>query len=345
MKRDNLSIEGLRVILFLCIFLFHAWGQLFPIGWAGINTFLVITAYFFTLKLLKKPQTDICLKEMLWKRAARLYPAYLAVLITMSALYVLGRHQLPADFFSYFLFAQNFHWEFIPKTTEVPGCGHFWYLTLDFYLVLIWLLVFKFVPRRKLKFTFVALLVFSVIYRSLCAYYTDSITLSYTMPWGMMDAFVAGGLLAIMTAEESKTKLPWIALILGLIGFGLCVYATSERFDINLLDALVQYRKASGYADNPFTVQIHLVMVLLSIFVVWLCVCKRRHYGILSNGHLAKLGGVTYELYVFHLPIIWLLNSLTNNHVIIIFLGLITTIATTLVWKHFVDPKALVAFT
>ena len=291
MKRDNLSIEGLRVILFLCIFLFHAWGQMFPLGWAGINTFLVITAYFYTIKLLKKPQSDICIKELLWKRATRLYPVYLTVLITMSALYVLGRHQLPADFFSYFLFAQNFCWEFIPKTTVVPGCGHFWYLTLDFYLVLIWLLVFKFVPRRKLKFTFVALLVFSVIYRSLCAYYADSITLSYTMPWGMMDAFAAGGLLAFMTVEESKTKLPWIALIIGLIGFGLCVYATTERFDTNLLCALVQYRKASGYADNPFTVQIHLVMDLLSIFVVWFCVCKRRHYGILSNGHLAKMGG------------------------------------------------------
>lgn len=289
MKRDNLSIEGLRVILFLCIFLFHAWGQMFPLGWAGINTFLVITAYFFTLKLLKKPH--IILKEMLWKRAARLYPAYLAVLITMSALYALGNHQLPADFFSYFLFAQNFHWEFIPRTTEVPNCGHFWYLTLDLYLVLIWLLVFKFVPRSKLKFTFVALFVLSVIYRSLCAIYADSITLSYTMPWGMMDAFAAGGLMAFVTVEKSKTKLPWVALFLGLIGFGLCVYTTSERYDCNLISALVPYSSAGGYADSPLTVQIHLVMALLSIFVVWLCVCKRRHYGILSNVHLAKLGG------------------------------------------------------
>lgn len=344
MKRDNLSIEGLRVILFLCIFLFHAWGQMFPLGWAGINTFLVITAYFYTIKLLKKPQSDICIKESLWKRATRLYPVYLTVLITMSALYVLGRHQLPADFFSYFLFAQNFCWEFIPKTTVVPGCGHFWYLTLDFYLVLIWLLVFKFVPRRKLKFTFVALLVFSVIYRSLCAYYADSITLSYTMPWGMMDSFAAGGLLAFMTVEESKTKWPWIALVFGMIGFGVCVYTTSERYDCNLLSALVPYRKASGYADNPLTVQIHLVMALLSIFVVWICVCKRKHYGVLSNGYLARLGGVSYELYVFHFPIIWMLNSVTHNHVIVIIIGLITTIATTLVWKHFVEPKALVAF-
>lgn len=55
-------------------------------------------------------------------------------------------------------------------------------------------------------------------------------------------------------------------------------------------------------------------------------------------------GGVSYELYVFHFPIIWMLNSVTHNHVIVIIIGLITTIATTLVWKHFVEPKALVAF-
>lgn len=262
----------------------------------------------------------------------------------MSALYALGNHQLPADFFSYFLFAQNFHWEFIPRTTEVPNCGHFWYLTLDLYLVLIWLLVFKFVPRGKLKFTFVALFVLSVIYRSLCAIYADSITLSYTMPWGMMDAFAAGGLMAFVTVEKSKTKLPWVALFLGLIGFGLCVYTTSERYDCNLISALVPYSSAGGYADSPLTVQIHLVMTLLSIFVVWLCVCKRRHYGILSNVHLAKLGGVTYELYVFHFPVIRILNSVCQNHFIVIIAGLFTTIAITMVWKRFIEPKALVAF-
>lgn len=344
MKRANLSIEGLRVVLFLCIFLFHAWGQMFPLGWAGINTFLVITAYFFTIKLLKTPQTDISVKEMLWKRATRLYPVYLTVLIAMSALYVIGRHQLPADFFSYFLFAQNFHWEFIPKTTEVPGCGHFGYLTLDLYLAMIWLLVFKFVSRKKLKFTFVALLVFSVIYRSLCAYYADSITLSYTMPTGMMDAFAAGGMLAFMTVEESKTKLPWIALILGLIGLIFCVYTTSERFDTGLLGALIPYRKASGYADSPLTVQIHLVMVLLSFFVVWICVCNRRHYGILSNDYLSKWGGVTYELFIFHFPILWLLRYIIHNHIVIIVVGLLTTITITMIWKHFIEPKVLVAF-
>ena len=118
MKRDNLSIEGLRVVLFLCIFLFHAWGEMFPLGWVGINFFLVITAYFFTKKWLQKPQSEVYVRQALWKRALRLYPSYLTVVLTMTALYIVARRQLPGDFFSYFLFAQNYQLEFVPDTIQ-----------------------------------------------------------------------------------------------------------------------------------------------------------------------------------------------------------------------------------
>ena len=291
MKRDNISIEGLRVVLFLCIFLFHAWGEMFPLGWAGINFFLVITAYFFTRKCLQKSQSEVHVKQVLWKRALRLYPSYLTVVLAMTAIYIVAKRQLPGDFFSYFLFAQNFQFEFVPDTIQVPGAGHFWYLTLDFYLVMIWLIVFKIVPRRFLKLSFIALLIFSVVYRSLCAYYAQSITLSYIMPWGMMDAFAAGGLLAFINVEDKKAITPWISLVLGFIGLIICVYSTAERFDTIVLNALVNYRSASGYADSPITIHIHLAMVLLAFFVVWICVCKRKRYGVLSNGWLAKWGG------------------------------------------------------
>ena len=345
MKRDNLSIEGLRVVLFLCIFLFHAWGKLFPLGWAGINFFLVITAYFFTRKMLRQPQSEVQVKAALRKRALRLYPSYLTVVLAMTALYIAAKHQLPGDFFSYFLFAQNFQLEFVADTIQVPGAAHFWYLTLDFYLVMIWLIVFKLVPRKYLKLSFIALLIFSVVYRSVCAYYAQSITLSYIMPWGMMDAFAAGGLLAFISVEDKKDITPWIALAFGIIGIVICVYTTAERFDVNVLYALMNYRVATGYADSPITIQIHLAMVLLAFFVVWVCVCNRRRYGVLSNARFAKWGGVSYELYVFHYPILLMLKQATSNHILIIAIGLIATFAVTAIWKRFLEAKVLLAFT
>ena len=337
MKRDNLSIEGLRVILFLCIFLFHAWGEMFPLGWAGINTFLVITAYFLTRKYLQYPQSEMHVREALKKRAIRLYPSYLLVIIVMTALFLVTMHQLPCDFFSYFLFAQNYQIEFVPNITHVPGVGHFWYLTLDFYLLMIWLIVLKYVPRKYLKYTFLFLFLFSVVYRSICAFYVDSITLSYTMPWGMMDSFAVGGLLAIMTNGNSKAKFPWIVLLLAIVGLIFCIYTTAERFESNALYALTYYRTAKGYADSPITIQIHMVMALLSLFVVWLCICNRKHYGILSNRYLAKWGGLSYELYVFHYPILWMLSIATQNHFVIIVIGLLVTIAATMIWKRYVE--------
>ena len=344
MQRDSLSIEGLRVVLFLCIFFFHAWREAFPLGWAGINFFLVITAYFFTRKWLLKPKSEVHIKQALWKRALRLYPSYLIVVLAMTAMYFVGKRQLPGDFFSYFLFAQNFQIEFVPDTVQVPGAGHFWYLTLDFYLVMIWLFVFKYIPRQYVQLSFFFLLIFAVVYRSVSAYYAQSITLSYIMPWGMMDAFAAGGLLAFMNVENQKLKAPWIALALGIIIFAFCVYTTAERFDVNVLDALVNYCSARGYADSPITIQIHLAMASLAFFTVWVCVCKRKHYGVLSNGLLAKLGGASYELYVFHYPIIKGVKMATSNHILIITIGLIATFAVTVIWKRFLEAKVIVLF-
>ena len=327
------------------LFLFHACGQFFPLGWAGINTFLVITAYFLTKKYLQKPQTDVHVRDSLKKRAIRLYPSYLTVIIVMTALFFVSKRQLPGDFFSYFLFAQNFQKEFVPETTQVPGTGHFWYLTLDFYLVMIWLIVLRFIPRRYLKLTFILLLIFSVGYRSVCTIITNSITMSYILPWGMMDAFAAGGLLALISLEEGKPKLPWLTFIMGMIFFSVCIFATSERFDVNAISALIHYRTASGYADSPLTVQIHLALTLLSFFVVWLCVSGRKHFNILSNRKLVKLGGASYELFVFHFPILWLLNIVTNDKLVIVGIGLFLTIVVTMIWKRFLESKVVVAFT
>lgn len=35
------SVDGLRLFLFLGIFLFHAWGEYFPVGWGGGTMFLI----------------------------------------------------------------------------------------------------------------------------------------------------------------------------------------------------------------------------------------------------------------------------------------------------------------
>lgn len=288
--RDNKSIEGLRVVLFLFIFLFHAYGNMFPLGWIGIDVFLVITAYFLTKKLLKQEANQINIKQLLIKRAYRLYPPYIVVVVGMTVLYFITKKQIPGDFFSYFLFAQNFQWEFVPSCTTVPGCGHLWYLNLDFYLVVIWLFILKFTPKNELRFVFILTIFISVVYRSVCAIYANSLTLSYTMPWGMLDTFSVGGLLAISKRKMSRST-PYIFLLMGVFGIIGCFYLTSKIYGSNVIDSVVLYKSAGGYAGNPFTIQIHLALVFISFFVVWFCISDRKKMGILSNSKLSSWGG------------------------------------------------------
>ena len=55
-------------------------------------------------------------------------------------------------------------------------------------------------------------------------------------------------------------------------------------------------------------------------------------------------GGVSYELYVFHYPIIWILKRVTSNHIVIITIGFIATLTVTVIWKRFLEAKMMVLF-
>ena len=289
--RDNKSIEGLRFLLFISIFLFHALGRGFPMGWFGVQFFLVITGYFYTKKLLQKRQEEIEVKRMAWKRATRLYPIYLAVVFAMTAAYIVRKHHLPGDFFSYFLFAQNFQWLFVPEDTSVPMSGHFWYLTLDFYLVLIWLFTFKYIPRRHIKTAVWILFLTGIAYRTICAYAVNSIGVSYTIPIGMMDLFAVGSLLGLYPWNKSRKTVPCVALLAGLMLLVVCIYATSLRYGVNLYEAYTCYSRPGNYANHPLTINIYLAMALLAYFCLWFCTVERKRYGLLSSGTLGKWGG------------------------------------------------------
>jgi peptidoglycan/LPS O-acetylase OafA/YrhL len=42
------EIDGLRAIAIVSVVLFHAWGQMFPGGYIGVDIFFVISGYLIT---------------------------------------------------------------------------------------------------------------------------------------------------------------------------------------------------------------------------------------------------------------------------------------------------------
>lgn len=326
------SVDGLRFFLFLGIFLFHAWSDYFPLGWGGVECFLLITSFFLTSKLLKQNPADICIIPSIIKRANRLYPPYITIVIALGVWSVIfsHSHKLPDDFFSYFIFAQNYYWLYNPEGSQVFACGHLWYLTLDFYLVLLWLILFKIVRRRYITMMLIALIVLAVVFR---AYFSQvNHMMAYTVPFGAIDSFALGGLLAVFMRNDFKSKMLPVSIgILGLIAFAACVIYVAGLNDAILLQGWV--KTSSDYAYDPLSIQLLLAIPMICFALVWFCLVPRRHYGIFSNPRIVAIGAMTYELYLIHYPILVVLKLIISNRVIVIIVGLILTYIAALVWN------------
>ena len=308
------SVDGLRLFLFM--------GE----------CFLLITAYFLTSKLLKQTPQEVKIIPSILNRAKRLYPLYILIVIVMAVVGYVGLKQWPDDFFSYFLFAQNYYWLINPEGSQVFACGHLWYLTLDVYLVLIWLIVFRVTNRKYITPVLIALIVIAICYR---AYFSQvNRMMAYTVPLGAMDSFALGGLLAMMMRNGKRSKLPpIIALLIGTIGFLACVVQVATTNDVNLLEGLVLFKTSAGYATNPFTIQVLLFIPLVCFALVWFCLIPRKHFGVLSNPKIVALGTMTYEFYLLHFPILVVLKSIVHNKVVVIIAGLILTYISTVLWN------------
>ena len=153
-----------------------------------------------TRKLIEEKKDNINVKALAIKRWKRLSPFYLTVVILLTIYYWVLNQNVPGDFWSYFVYAQNFYWAIKGDVgTRVPASYHFGYLILDFYLFIVWTRVIEYTKNDRLLRIFWCMLVFSIVYRCVIPQITGNAILAYTMPWGKFDAFSVGGILAIRT--------------------------------------------------------------------------------------------------------------------------------------------------
>lgn len=95
-KQDYLEhVTGLRGFAIVAIILFHAFKDIFPNGYLGVNVFLTITGYFLFSSFLKD-DFRFSLSDFIKKRAARLFPAFT---ISIVLFLIICAFILPFDYF------------------------------------------------------------------------------------------------------------------------------------------------------------------------------------------------------------------------------------------------------
>jgi peptidoglycan/LPS O-acetylase OafA/YrhL len=191
------QLDGLRAVA-MCGVIYHHW---LPAAWrfhfpteAGLFFFFVLSGFLMTQGLLRERESmplGTILKRFHLKRLVRIYPAYYAALAVAAAFGVKEIWLTPQW---WLLNSQNF---LILNLGYWPhGVSHFWTLAVEQQYYLVWPLVILLTPRKLLCPALILLTLISPLTRLSSA--GDGWLSMDLIPWGVIDDFALGSLLALL---------------------------------------------------------------------------------------------------------------------------------------------------
>ena len=295
-RRD---IDGLRAIAVLSVVGFHAFPQLYPGGFIGVDIFFVISGFLIsTIILAKLAAGNFSFVDFYVRRARRIFPALLAVLVALvvagwflslaGEYRLIGKHVATAA-----LFASNFTlWaevDYFDISASVKPLLHLWSLGVEEQFYLLWPLLLLLSFRGKFLWRTMGILAVGSFAYSLYATF-HSPTAAFFSPASRWWELMIGGVLAQLVLRHGTLRgLP--AALCSLAGIALIGIA------FGFLD---EHQPFPGWWALAPT--LGTFMVVIAGPEAWL------NRLVLSNRLLVGCGLISYPLYLWH----WPLFSLTR---------------------------------
>lgn len=322
-KKINIrALDGFRALAIISVILYHLGFDWFKGGLLGVTMFFVLSGYLITglLKNEIEVSSKINLKNFWARRARRLMPAVIAVIVCVAFLCIILNHflltKMRPDIIPSIFFVQNWWYVFrgmsyFESLGDPSPLVHFWSLAIEEQFYLIWPLVLIFAYKRGannkiIRRICIALSVISILAMAIMfdpmddptrIYYgTDTWAfslllgawLAYVFPWNNLD-----GRLEIFKKINTKV----IDIVAGI------ALATIIIFCI--------------FIDGMSPAMYYGILALTSILTCVVLVAL-----VLPDGKLAKLfafkpfvwaGKRSYGMYLWHLPIILILKGIFNT--------------------------------
>ena len=295
-------IAGLRGLAIILIFLFHLNATSFPHGYYGVDVFLTITGYLLFLSFARN-EYKLDIKEFVTKKLLRIFPPMIILVIGafLAAMYFqdwkdlmdtarTGRYTLFGFANSYLDRHQNDY--FAAEALSKPML-HMWYLSVTIHLYVLFAagcIIYRFIPRK------LALIILWIIgIASFCYAYSfqfhnilqalglpawkQIMPISHYLTMPRIWTLLAGGAILLLPTINSKTTNSILSL-LGLVAVILPALATN---------ALADY-------GAP--------LVVLGTMLIIRYLAGSLFQSALSNKLLVWVGGISFSVYLVHMPII-----------------------------------------
>ena len=292
------SLDGIRAISILLVFVSHAgFGHIVPGGF-GVTVFFFLSGYLITTLLCREwnRHDAIAFKAFYLRRVLRLSPPIfvtLSVSILLASIGVIeGRIDI-GTILSQVFFYFNYYALYGDGVSAISGLGILWSLAVEEHFYFIWPAIFLLIASGRMGIrSVIALLVLILLWRSFRFFGMGSTFYEiYISTDTRFDSILFGCLLALMHDRPASV---WAFPPLKT---GICI----------ILAALVALAFTLGFRDETFRSTLRYSVQGVALMPLFHYAVKRPDalmFRPLNWGWMRKLGLWSYTIYLIHFVII-----------------------------------------
>lgn len=312
-RRHFHTFDALRFFAFLIVFISHIplpklWGldQYHIVGSVGVSFFFVLSGFLISyILLVEKLNTNtIEFKRFFGRRALRIWPLFYAMIaFAFITPYLLSWVGLGSKDEGYepnwllsCLFLENYNMMWSHDFPNVSPLRVMWSLCIEEHFYIIWVLLLKFIPVKRIPL----LVVISIGVANITRVIYWNIGIDSMDVFSNIDYFALGALPAyyLLQAPERLKNLDNISLPIKwsvVVLIGLSIFIIPEFL--------------GSYASLALPVIYGPLFLLVLLFTL----TARNTFLIKDENRLSQLGLYTYGLYLFHTICINLILKISPN--------------------------------
>jgi peptidoglycan/LPS O-acetylase OafA/YrhL len=292
------DIQYLRAFSVCIVIIFHARARILPNGYLGVDLFFLISGFVLTPQILKifssaNNQVHKVSLNFLKKRFNRLIPAFsIATLFNLLILFIFGPYdqfeRISLQAFYSLIFIGNISAASLSGNYFSPNPNpflHYWSLSAEWQIYLFIPILFSLtvmLQRRSQRLTILNILMLIFVFSLLTSIFgwKNTELLGYFSPITRIWQFAAGSLIFITLSKSEINK--YISYVARLVlVFGILVILLPIP-----LERLITY-------------------LVSTVVFISLVIAKLQFQNLLGNS-LMRIGDISYSLYLYHLPFIYL---------------------------------------
>ena len=291
------GLDGIRGFAILAVVLYHS--KFINGGFLGVDVFFVLSGYLITSLLLNEYQATngIALGHFYWRRAIRLGPALLVLLIGACLFETLYRPSQGVD--SIFLrsfyaltYFSNWYWALSPTENPMGALGATWSLAIEEQFYILWPVVLLQMLKLRVPYPYIAAALLAsvgsaVLWRYLLWDSGAHFLRIYAGTDSHADPILIGCFLAVVAVSAPQrfwtVVRPWLA--------------ATAPFSIAGLTAMMLFLSFRDFRVFQITsVALLTGLLILNVTVAPSTIAR----GVLEFTPLVWLGRISYGVYLWH---------------------------------------------